>query len=157
MKRKHLTIDEMRLCEENRSPYCANMPEFHPNDGYCSGIGPRFCNLYLKSMRFNLKGVNQKMKKEILLPCPFCGGEARLVAQQLISAYICCTECDMSSPQMAIVHKETLYEIWNKRTNVKTTEQLKEQYEKYMKIKEQAEKCFQKVDLIIKTLKGNLC
>lgn len=54
---------------------------------------------------------------EKLLPCPFCGGEARVCEQEIDACtkqyYVACDECDACSPSLCSKHKAA--EAWNRR------------------------------------------
>jgi len=61
-----------------------------------------------------------------LLPCPYCGGKAKLISHrsptQGIKLYtgICKNECDSRARTFAVKHKECAVELWNAaNTNIK--------------------------------------
>ena len=49
-----------------------------------------------------------------LKPCPFCGGEADIIAAEGV-AYAYCTHCRVST--MLLPSKETATEAWNRRVD----------------------------------------
>ena len=68
-----------------------------------------------------------KVKKTILKPCPFCGGEAVLSAESICSGTVVCIgECGFKSSKFwdnMLIHEveEKWYEkaakVWNRRAN----------------------------------------
>jgi Lar family restriction alleviation protein len=59
-----------------------------------------------------------KMKKEALKPCPFCGGEAELIALDL-QWHIHCYGCDVYVHFASDSLRDEAIAAWNKRTEEK--------------------------------------
>lgn len=56
-------------------------------------------------------GANEQLK-----PCPFCGGEAILIKEKIITRfYVECKKC--SAMTNLFTTKEEAIEVWNRRTN----------------------------------------
>lgn len=60
-------------------------------------------------------------EKGIILPCPFCGGEAKIVINENFNyKFVCfasCTNCGVETPRYFNT-KEKVIETWNKRQSL---------------------------------------
>jgi Lar family restriction alleviation protein len=51
-----------------------------------------------------------------LKPCPFCGGEAKLISEYANAHYVECKNCWASVWRSCPTHEEAI-EVWNRRAN----------------------------------------
>lgn len=107
---------------------CTNCPHLWSNTGVdCTvGKGVQTCPHYLP-----LEPQTPEFRKPVpapapmslyeyeLLPCPFCGGKARVLNAQKPferrrQAFVACTMCGVETPRIARSRKEAI-EAWNRR------------------------------------------
>lgn len=62
-----------------------------------------------------------------LLPCPFCGGEAKLVERRHAEAYVLCVKCGAVSDECS--RAMSAIAAWNRRTASAQHEQLQQRIE----------------------------
>ena len=78
-----------------------------------------------------------------LLPCPFCGGEAKFGTFNHF--WIECTNCEMETPYME--NEEELVALWNTRKSIDDMVKQLEKASDYYECDEQGREYVQMVDL----------
>jgi len=69
-------------------------------------------------LRWLLAGTQKVIKKPELLPCPFCGGKAKLINTGYNAFYVSCNNCDCSMTTCKTPTCDTKKEaidLWNTR------------------------------------------
>ena len=77
------------------------------------------------------RGVEQPTKQQtksnplehvVMLPCPYCGSEGKIITTEGCDLIACCTECDAQCGYSSDEEESEVVEQWNKRIDFSTVE-----------------------------------